>query len=670
MVITPIRIRRQYLDSGHIVQWRAASALWRQRAETQADLREPVILRFASDRFMEEFMAIAEQAPHRLGEWQAQWETWRQLAPVPSLRLPPSEPPEDSDRILKLYQPAHQRYYLVTASLVCRQPGLPDKSLNLGQKETVSFLVRRLLRPEGGSTPVEHAWVDGGWQPVENTTQLAVGEETFPMFPTTYREADGYRRRLFAGLVPVTERERYLTAARRSLPISIDGSPNLEDKIDRLVTLFNIDVLAPWRELLRQVGDPFPALDQPQTLGVATQSIRNNLATMAGIDSDQRSLELATLRTVVRQQRDGFQVSSWYGLLDFAVFLENYLPDVWGVIQGTADLESLSTAQQTLFEALADQRFSHRDTFSITSDDINVPDSTATQNKYYELLAGRTVTHSNTSFVAALQAISDYREFLENTTRIYDTTDPISDTDWPPTRFKFLLSGRGMQDLVSQLDDSRDPTTGELLSIGLIHAALADESATATRLLPQTPLAREVSRSARETDVADNQFLIRCVYQRPNCPASVHPTVVSDPTERFELAAYYDPDAPARPIRIPMPIDTTPAGLRKYAKNTMFVISDTLGCQIERARSITFGDLVRSVLPWPLHKSLDTGKASCNETGGLDFGKLCTLSMPIITICALILLMIFVLLLDIIFRWVPYLIFCLPIPGLKAKGDE
>jgi hypothetical protein len=46
---------------------------------------------------------------------------------------------------------------------------------------------------------------------------------------------------------------------------------------------------------------------------------------------------------------------------------------------------------------------------------------------------------------------------------------------------------------------------------------------------------------------------------------------------------------------------------------------------------------------------------------------ICTLSIPIITICALILLMIIVNLLDIIFRWIPYLIMCFPLPGFKAK---
>jgi hypothetical protein len=47
---------------------------------------------------------------------------------------------------------------------------------------------------------------------------------------------------------------------------------------------------------------------------------------------------------------------------------------------------------------------------------------------------------------------------------------------------------------------------------------------------------------------------------------------------------------------------------------------------------------------------------------------ICSLSIPIITICALLLLMIIVFLLDIIFRWVPFLIFCFPIPKLKAKA--
>jgi hypothetical protein len=49
-----------------------------------------------------------------------------------------------------------------------------------------------------------------------------------------------------------------------------------------------------------------------------------------------------------------------------------------------------------------------------------------------------------------------------------------------------------------------------------------------------------------------------------------------------------------------------------------------------------------------------------------DFGLICQLSIPIITICAFILLMIIVQLLNIIFQWIPYFILCLPRIGKKS----
>jgi hypothetical protein len=162
-------------------------------------------------------------------------------------------------------------------------------------------------------------------------------------------------------------------------------------------------------------------------------------------------------------------------------------------------------------------------------------------------------------------------------------------------------------------------------------------------------------------------YIIRCVFERPQC-ADQEAFTFSQPTEPFQMAGFFDPDAPARPIRISLPLDTSPAGLRKFSKNTAFVISDVLACQIERAGDLTLGDLVLSVLPWPFHKSLPDPKAgSCAEGSGLSLGMICSLSIPIITICALILLMIIVTLLDTIFRWLPYFIICFPLPSLKGK---
>ena len=164
-------------------------------------------------------------------------------------------------------------------------------------------------------------------------------------------------------------------------------------------------------------------------------------------------------------------------------------------------------------------------------------------------------------------------------------------------------------------------------------------------------------------------FVIRCVYERPACEP-LHNEVMSDPTEPFQMAGFFDPDAPARPIRIGLPIDTTPGGLRKFDKNTAFLISDTLCGQIGRLKGLTLGDLVLSVLPWPFHKdlpSLGTEGEPCKTGGGDSLGMICSLSIPIVTICALILLIIMVSLFDFIFRWLPYFVICFPLPGLKAK---
>jgi hypothetical protein len=144
------------------------------------------------------------------------------------------------------------------------------------------------------------------------------------------------------------------------------------------------------------------------------------------------------------------------------------------------------------------------------------------------------------------------------------------------------------------------------------------------------------------------RYVLRCVFQRPNC-GPLQPDVVSDPTESFEIAAFFDFDAPARPIRITMPIDTSIAGLRKFRKNVGFLISDKLRQQME---SIT-----------DLKKAL-AGKV--DQPPQFDLGTICSFSIPIITICALIVLMIFLILLNIVFWWLPFIRICFPIK-LKAS---
>ncbi|HLO03152.1 MAG TPA: hypothetical protein VK191_08595 [Symbiobacteriaceae bacterium] len=147
------------------------------------------------------------------------------------------------------------------------------------------------------------------------------------------------------------------------------------------------------------------------------------------------------------------------------------------------------------------------------------------------------------------------------------------------------------------------------------------------------------------------RFVIRCVYQKPNC--KLHDAQLSQPTRPFKLASFFDPDAPVRPVKVVMPTDTSIAGLRRFQKGVSFVVSNKLRNQMEKFRGIKMSDL-------------DDG--SLGSSSAFDWGMICSFSIPIITICALILLFIIVQLLNIVFFWVPFLKICFPVP-LPAKEE-
>ena len=143
------------------------------------------------------------------------------------------------------------------------------------------------------------------------------------------------------------------------------------------------------------------------------------------------------------------------------------------------------------------------------------------------------------------------------------------------------------------------------------------------------------------------QYVLRCIYQRPRC-GPLHPDVVSDPSQPFILAPYFDPDAPSRPVRIPLPVDTSIAGLRKFAKNVAFLTSNKLRGQVNSVSDL---------------KKLLNGELASGDSPTL--GEICSFSLPIITLCAMIVLIIFIILLNIAFWWLPFFRLCFPIPMKK-----
>jgi hypothetical protein len=712
-----------------VVQWTAPAPLWPEAsgaaeiAARRRTLRRPAILRFASDAFMDDYLALLENDPARLSQLVAQPETWRgptpPIAPVVKqpaflrtlsrLRLASENKRAKSAATaggaltttsggtsvasaataapLKLYQPAHQRFYLITACLVCGRAGLPDRALNPARDERASFVVRRLLPPnfldangqvdrteklpdfDAGSWE-EYALVTTaagtGWRRVAaggnaaRADVLVTGEEQLPLFPVNYTQDDGRRRRVLSGFIPVGKREHYMGASALSgTPAGADAAAEMASVKDydrpidpRMMPLW-LDVTEPWTRLIERAGATSRMFTPPSS----------------PVTGDVKFKDEAKPETL-KSLREQIQTVSWYILLDFAAFLERYLTGVWDTVTGKA-APTLSDAEAALLDALSKTAFDEATFSKLTNE------TPAAADELTSLVKGvgyqpKDVVKTLADALVAVRGGKPYNE--TKAAKIADDLESVStsylrdkpDAMWPT--FLFPLADTEFEGPLPPKDPTVADDPDRFLKAAarvshlarLVAAALSEQ---ATESAAPLPLAAQ-----KVMDTREGWFVARCVYERPEC-GPIDPPVVSAPTSAFQLASFFDPDAPARPIRIAMPLDTSPAGLRKFDKNTAFMISDMLCGQIDRVKGMNLGDLVRSVLPWPLHKDLsapDTGP--CKQPGGtLEFGMICSLSIPIITICALLLLMIIVNLLDIIFRWLPYFLICFPLPGISAK---
>lgn len=170
--------------------------------------------------------------------------------------------------------------------------------------------------------------------------------------------------------------------------------------------------------------------------------------------------------------------------------------------------------------------------------------------------------------------------------------------------------------------------------LDLAYAELAS-----SRPPPQSAVGPSVPR----LNDSDAQYCVRCVYRRRRCIPS-HPDIVSQRSVAFTIAPFLDPDAPFRPVRIALPVDTSVKGLRRFRKSVAFLVSDQLRKQMGQAANL---------------KELLDGKAGSEQP--FTIGEICSFSIPIITLCAFIVLMIFMVLLNFVFWWLPLLKFCFPI---------
>lgn len=270
----------------HEVQWVTAQPLWDASPAGAPKLAVPEILRFDSDKFMDDLAARldARNGPDLSG-LPAVHEIFRELVP--------GDPGDPEGTIRKLYQPAHGRFYLLAANLVCRLPGLPDHVVDATRQDKIFFVLRRL--DENGdeeawvaeaADPKKHAWK--ALSTKEAREAIDPHEDRLPMFPVNYAVA-GKKRRLLVGFVPVASAETYVSADTVAAP-DAEGPPYTGE------------------------GDARIAIPYAQLFGTA--------------HPDENLEEEATR----------------FLLLDFADLLQKKLPAVWNAISGGNAIPSSDAA--------------------------------------------------------------------------------------------------------------------------------------------------------------------------------------------------------------------------------------------------------------------------------------------------------------------------------------
>ena len=159
----------------------------------------------------------------------------------------------------------------------------------------------------------------------------------------------------------------------------------------------------------------------------------------------------------------------------------------------------------------------------------------------------------------------------------------------------------------------------------------------------QARLAGLASKSGRFDEVGRLYHAVAFVRVKgkPGCP----PTLIwSKPSAPFTIAAWYE-SGNATPVQIRLPDVSDREFLKKIKPNVAFIMPEGLFNLLNRNNP----------------KDLKDGKAgAAGDSIGLQW--ICSFSIPIITICAFIVLYIFLTLFDLIFHWLMFIKICIPFP--------
>ncbi len=593
------------------VKWVKPAPLWQQGDST---MPIPYLAEFTTDRFMPEFLdMMAGKAALALNLPQDS----TMITPVlPKDTTVTTVPVETLISVFKLYQPLHQRYYLVTGSLVCRHLGLPDHTVDRKNREKTSFVIRRkaLVTINNQTLTVEQGWVNegpqkgwhtvtdnmGGLDPFSLLSNKLFTEERLPLHPvkvlpqvaTPLGEAiipsrfnstlpsfvSTEPRTVYHGYIPAGNREKYLFAPAEDIAAliqdridnPISGDPPIDDP--RLEEVYS-SVIGPWLGMYTDLYSE-PPVTPPNNTNASTQQ--------------------ATSLTI---------------LLNLGDFLQKNLPTLFSALLAKSNLTGSNMVQrQALLQEL--------------------------QN---------IMIFTNTTSVGTM-ALSDAIIALQDSAIVAQSEEP----PFTPTNYYSLF--QAVSSVSGVIDQnylaSPPPTEGRFHT--LFRQALDEEkSERSTNNQPWLSLPDELKNLVKIEPEQGDIYYLRLVYERGACPA-----VLSDLTQPFTFAKFFDPVAPARPIRIELP-SILPKDLRSYGKNR------GVGLQMAPALNNLIGHVNKDMLKGG---PLSGGAGAINPVG---ITMICSFSISIIFLVAFIVMFIFLILLNIIFWWLAFIRICFPVPSRR-----
>ncbi|MFL5699391.1 MAG: hypothetical protein ACJ797_20110 [Ktedonobacteraceae bacterium] len=575
------------------VKWVQPSLFWSQSSPMQTT---PLLAEFDTDQFMPKFLdMMAGNIPVAL------------TPPADTILTPIVDGLPDGlpQQAFKLYLPFHRRYYLVTGSLVCRHLGLPDHTVNRKNGEKVSFVLRRFIAVNG--VPVEHGWIDKGpqkgWNPVA-ANKLLVGEERQPMSPVKVQPpplsgtpsfkdvrantvAPADRRVIYHGYVPASSREKYLTPVANAAQLIQDAITNSAGT-------------------LQPVTDP--RLDE------ITSRVIGLWLRLLTAGADQPPLK----KMNPPPGPPTLEEMSLLLLADLGDFLQTNLNEVFKALIAGTDLPSDGTfvERQNLLASLR-------------------------QVHIWFYPGG--VANSGGQGLFLSQALNNLKKVLGlahgQGDEPADDYNVVLNVIFPaPTPLDYLRPPPPFPPELGVPAGTKDP--GILYK--LFSAALTEDRRNKKNWLTLPP---EVAESIKVESVNGDVYFLRLVYEHDPCEP-----LLSDPSPVFTFAKFFDPDAPARPVRIELP-SIKPKDLRKYKRGVGLQFSPELNNLISRVNT----------------KMLQGGPLSPADPNGanLSIAFICSFSISITFLVAIIVMFIFLILFNIIFWWLAFIRICFPIPIIK-----